>query len=104
MTQYSVLDMTFMTHADVPLITELNILFLQKKKQSMQFSTLSWRRKMRYNFSHEQLVELHSGVKNGTWVNHEIRMEVIKLFEDYFVELATSPLYKITKKKLGEEK
>ena len=52
---------------------------------------------MRYNFSHEQLVELHSGVKNGTWVNHEVRMELIKIFEDYFVELATSPLYKITK-------
>ena len=59
---------------------------------------------MRYNFSHEQLVELHSGVKNGTWVNHEVRMELIKLFEDYFIELATSPLYKITKNKLGEEK
>ena len=58
---------------------------------------------MRYNFSHEQLAELYSGVKHGTWLNHEVRMELIKLFEDYFIELATSPLYKITKKKLGKE-
>ena len=59
---------------------------------------------MRYNFSHEQLVELHSGVKNGTWVNHEVRMELIKLFEDYFIELATSPLYEFKKINLWEPK
>ena len=58
---------------------------------------------MRYDFSHEQLVEFHSGVKNGTWVNHEVRMELIKLFEDYFIELATSPLYEIKKKKIGKD-
>ena len=59
---------------------------------------------MRYNFSHEQLVELHSGVKNGTWENHEVRMELIKIFEDYFVELATSTLYEFKKRKLGRQK
>ena len=46
MTQYSVLGMTFTTHTDAPLIGEADILFLQKKKRLMQFSTLSWRKKM----------------------------------------------------------
>ena len=46
MIQYLVLDMTSTTHTDVQLITEADILFPQEKKQSMQFSTLSWRRKM----------------------------------------------------------
>ena len=45
MTQYSVLGLTSTTHVDVPLITEQDILFLQKEKQLMQFSTLSWRKK-----------------------------------------------------------
>ena len=35
-----------MTHMDVPPITNQGILFLQEKKQLMQFSTLSWRKKM----------------------------------------------------------
>jgi hypothetical protein len=46
MTQYLVLGMTSTTHADNLLITEQDIRFLQKQKQLMQFSTLSWRRKM----------------------------------------------------------
>lgn len=58
---------------------------------------------MKCNFDHDQIIELHSGLKNGTWVNHEIRMELIKLFEDYFIDLATSPLYEIKKKKLGKD-
>ena len=46
MTQYSVLGLTFTTLTDNLLSTEAAILFLQEKKQSMQFSTLSWRKKM----------------------------------------------------------
>ena len=53
----------------------------------------------RYNFSHEQLVEIHSGLKNGTWVNHEVRMELIKMLEDHFIELATSSQVKLIPKK-----
>jgi hypothetical protein len=46
MTQYSVLGLTFTTLMDVLLVTKQDILFLQKKKQLMQFSTLFWRKKM----------------------------------------------------------
>jgi len=53
----------------------------------------------RYNFSHEQLVEIHSGLKNGCWVNHEVRMELIKMLEDHFIELATSSQVKLIPKK-----
>lgn len=59
---------------------------------------------MRYNFSHEQLVEIHSGLKNGTWVNHETRMELIKLIENYFIDLATSSDYEFVKKKSKDNK
>ena len=50
MIQYSVLGMTFTTHVDAPLITEADIHFLQEKKQSMQFSILSWK-KMKFDKS-----------------------------------------------------
>ncbi len=46
MIQYLVLGLTFTTPTDNLLITEADILFPQEKKQSMQFSVLSWRRKM----------------------------------------------------------
>ena len=55
--------------------------------------------KMRNNFSHEQLVEIHSGLKNECWVNHEVRMELIKMLEDHFIELATSSQVKLIPKK-----
>ena len=67
MTQYSVLGLTFTTLTDNLPITEVDIHFLQKKKQSMQFSTLSWRktmakkryRKFEKNFSKQTTEEVN---------------------------------------------
>lgn len=58
---------------------------------------------MIHNFSHEEIVEIHSGLKNGTWKNHDTRMRLIKEFEDYFIEIATHPDYRIVKKKTTKE-
>ena len=76
-----------------------NSVVLIGQLQSIYSHGRSLKMSKRYNFSHEQLVEIHSGLKNGCWVNHEVRMELIKMLEDHFIELATSSQVKLIPKK-----
>ena len=37
-------------------------------------------------FNHDQLKEIYSAVKNGEWRNQEIKEELIKILENYFID------------------
>ena len=39
-------------------------------------------------FRHHQLVEIYSALKEGCWINLEIRNELIKRLEDYLIRVA----------------
>ena len=44
-------------------------------------------------FNHEQLVEIYSGVKEGCWTNQEIREELIKKLENYFIQVGLNSAF-----------
>jgi len=37
-------------------------------------------------FNHDQLKEIYSAVKNGEWRDQEIKEELIKILENYFID------------------
>ena len=37
-------------------------------------------------FNHDQLKEIYSAVKNGEWKDQEIKEELIKILENYFID------------------
>ncbi len=38
------------------------------------------------NFNHDQLKEIYSAVKRGEWRDQEIKQEIIKILENYFID------------------
>ena len=49
-------------------------------------------------FSHQEYVEIYSALKNGCWVNHQVKEDLIKQLEQYLIRAAC---HKDTKVKEG---
>ena len=39
-------------------------------------------------FNHQEYVEIYSALKNGCWVNENVRQELIEQFERYMIQVA----------------
>ncbi len=40
------------------------------------------------NFNHQQYVEIYSALKEGCWVNQEVRQELVERLEQYMIRVA----------------
>ena len=50
------------------------------------------------NFKHHQLVEIYSTLKEGCWVNQEVRQELVERLEQYMIRVAMHNDFEVKEK------
>ena len=40
------------------------------------------------NFNHQEYVEIYSALKEGCWINHDVKEELVKRLEQYMIRVA----------------
>ena len=50
------------------------------------------------NFNHQQYVEIYSALKEGCWVNQEVRQELVERLEQYMIRVAMHNDFEVKEK------